>query len=82
MVQIITGKVQITERALLGRINRKLKHENQQVKKCRADSRGHNYLGDFYVVGTFNNCIANTHVDLEVLGKDLGVMAEYERLED
>jgi hypothetical protein len=73
-------KAQISERALLARINRKLASEYQIVKKCRKDSKWHNRLGDYYHVDFFSNGILGMDEDLEELGTELGVLKPWEQL--
>ena len=74
-------KVSITRRALVARINRKLGHDLEQLKKCRVDSNGYSYLGDFYLVDLSKNNVQDTHVDIVTIAKKLKVLAEYEQLE-
>jgi hypothetical protein len=70
--------VTVSERALLQRINRKLRHYNQRVCKstpsCHSDWR----FGDYYLRGEVG--IDDFDVDLEGLGREIGVLAEWERL--
>lgn len=73
--------VPISERALVARINRQLNKEDQQLRKCRPDQRGYGELGDFYIVGDRTGVEAQ-HVDIERLGKELGVLKPYEKLDD
>ena len=74
-------KVMISERALLARINRKLKQDNEKLRKCKVDSRGYSYLGDYYAVDLNRNTVTDTHVDLSEWGKEMKVLADFEQLE-
>lgn len=65
----------ITEAALIARIQRKLAHEDQRLRKSRG---GYNkcYFGDYYVHDWRRNLIMQKYVDLEALGRQLGVIGE------
>jgi hypothetical protein len=73
-------KKKITERALIGRINRKLASESQVLKKNRVDSQWINDLGYFYLVDFQRNTIEADHIDLPTLAKEIGVLADFEEL--
>jgi hypothetical protein len=75
-----TRKVMITERALVQRINRALAKEDEVVKKSRADSRMEMQYGTYYSVNQRTNNIANGNIDIESMGRELGVLKEYEAL--
>lgn len=75
-------KIPVSERALLARVNRKLAAEEEIVRKSRrAYSAGHVLVdqGDFVRVDVGRNCVIDA-VDLEALGRELGVLAGYEVL--
>ena len=74
-------KVAISERALLARINRKLKQDNEQLRKCKVDSRGYVELGGYYAIDLNRNAVIATHVDLSKWGKEMKVLADFEVLE-
>ncbi len=75
-------KKTVTERALLARINRKLAKTDEVMKKCRADTSAYNDFGDYYIISLTENIVSSTHVDLDALSRDLGVLQSYEVLED
>lgn len=76
-----TQKVNVSPRALLARINRKLRPENRAVRQCRPPpSRDWSNLGDYYAVDFEVNCVCDKHIDLGALGKRLGVLKPYEAL--
>lgn len=64
---------QLSERALVARINRRLNREGQTLRLCREDSRWFLELGRYYIVDDRNNITAQG-VSLEALAADLGVM--------
>jgi len=70
----------ITEKALIARINRKLKPDGQILKKTRGE-RAILDLGYFYVIDIYQNISLWTRVDIEAFGKELGVMKDYETVE-
>jgi len=73
-------KVSVSERALLGRINRRLAKDEEVLKKCRPDSRWYHDLGAYYGVGVRTNSICYQHIDLEEFGRELGVLRPFEAL--
>ena len=81
-------KAKVSRRALLQRINRKLLAEAEgdaaradQVRTSRGD-KARQELGAFYRVDVGRNSIAEKDVDLEELGRELKVLAAWERLDD
>ncbi|HEY3549338.1 MAG TPA: hypothetical protein VGK17_24980 [Propionicimonas sp.] len=79
------AKVNVTMRALVQRINRKLAKENQVLKAQRgAAARLDNPqgLGAYYIVDTHSGNVDAQHVDPEKLGRELGVLQTWERLEE
>ena len=73
-------KVAISERALVQRINRKLKPENEQLRASRTP-RMESSVGRYYVLDLRRNFISSQHVDPEALGRELGVLQPWEELE-
>lgn len=73
--------VPVSERAVVQRINRKFLSEDgapaRELKKTRG-ARALLDLGDFYVLNTRRNFIDEHHVDPDDLGREMGVLAEYE----
>ena len=83
------ARVPVTERALVQRINRALAKQDRKLSKSRSfytsDGQGPHYndnLGAFYVVDTNRNMLADSHVNIEGLGRSLEVLAEWEALCD
>ena len=72
-------KVIVSERALFQRISRKLSHTNQQLCTSRTP-RTELDCGRFYIVDKVRNVIAFKNIDLEAQGRDLGVLAAWEKL--
>jgi hypothetical protein len=75
------NKVQVTARALVQRINYSLAKKNDlQVKKTRG-ARALLDLGEYYVLDVARNFVQETNVDIEDLGRELKVLADFECLE-
>lgn len=74
------GKISVTERALVQRINRRLAESGEQLKAYRGIRRQSD--GPYFVVDVQRNRITREHVrDLEALGRELGALEGWERLE-
>ena len=75
------GKVPVTTRAVVQRINRKLKDKGQQLRATRgASARSH--LGDYYVIDHERNFVIDQHAILKTWARDLGVLQPWEELVD
>jgi hypothetical protein len=75
--------VPISERALIQRINRALKDKGEILKAARSP-RVADEVGQHFVVrltGKRNNVVTQRHVDVEALGRELGVLNEWEDIE-
>lgn len=73
-------RVKITERALFQRINRRLKQDNEQLRTARSTSVEQS-VGQYFIVDLNRNAITTQYVDLEKLGRELGVIQPWEELE-
>jgi hypothetical protein len=79
----------ITERALIRRINRKLAHDGQRLRKTRPAGYGlpgglptyPTELGEFHIVDNWTSALVSGHENPEELGRELGVLRAYEKLE-
>ena len=69
-------KLRLDARAVLQRVNRKLKNANEIVKKARG--RLEQEVGEYYRLDLHRNAIIEKDVDLEKLGRELGVLKPYE----
>jgi len=70
-------KIPITKRALVQRINRHLRKSNEALRGKRDGNTGEYYLVDFG-----RNTVVQDVVAIEKLGRELGVLKPFERLED
>jgi hypothetical protein len=70
----------VTLRALIERINRKLRHDSRALHTCREGHtwRRHN-MGRYFIVDAGNLPLCRD-VDPEKLGRELGVLTELERV--
>jgi hypothetical protein len=76
-------KVPVSLRALVGRINRKLKPQDQVMKRKRGGWRVEaQYTGDlgFYVLDFMRNWVVDERADPAAYGRELGCFAEWEEL--
>ena len=73
------AKVPVSKRALLQRINRALAKQDQMVRTARR--LDHN-LGWYYRVDYMQNFLVEAHVDIEALGRDIGVLREWEDMSE
>lgn len=69
----------ITQKALISRINRKLAHIGELLRRARGE-RWRQDLGDFYVTDE-NNCVTSKNIDPEEWGRELGVLLPNEHVE-
>ena len=74
-------KVPISMRALIQRINRKLRHNGDVLKVARGSpAESEADAGRYFIVNIERNLLVNDHCDPEAIGREIGVMAEHERL--
>lgn len=72
-------KVPVTEKALYQRINRRLKPDEETLKKSRSN-RMFATVGTYYVVDLKTNAVSRLRVDLEEFGRELGALQPFEAL--
>jgi hypothetical protein len=72
-------KVPVSERALVQRVNRKLKEKNEKVLKSRSNGGGLT-RGEYYLLDTDHHALVHESVDLEGMGRELGVLKDWEAL--
>jgi len=64
----MSDKVKITIRALEARAKRyALSKDNEILRKCKADSRWYNDMGDYYFVDASTNAVSNRGLSLSSL---------------
>ncbi len=72
----------VTMSALLRRINRRLAHDYEVLKKSRHNSRYLHNTGLYYRIDCNRNLLIQMHVDPEEFGRDLGVLQPHETVID
>ncbi len=70
----------VTERALLRRINRKLASRHEAVRSCRPGTRAYSNLGRYHLHDIYRNQVLDSHIDIQALGRKLGVLGDGETL--
>jgi hypothetical protein len=75
----MSGKASVSLRALILRINRKLKTNNEVLKMPRGD-RQKRELGDFYIFDSNRDAIIAKDVDPESYGREIGVLRAWEQV--
>jgi hypothetical protein len=70
----------VTEGALVARINTVLAERGQRLRTARGMYSAW-YPGRYYIEEEAADGYAATHVDIEVLGRELGVLADDERIQ-
>ena len=71
---------QVSDRAIMKRLNRKYGSLGAQFKKGRLNSRSFKYTGKYYLLKLKSNAIIKTYDNIEELGKELGVLQDYEQV--
>jgi len=72
-------KVPVSERALIQRINRKLRPDDEILKVARG-ARAEQDCGRYYIVDFRKNIMMTKDVDPEALARELGVLRDYEQV--
>lgn len=73
-------KKQVTLRALTARIKRKLAKDNQKLTSFSPKQASTD--GFYGIVDLTTNTITAHYIDIVALGRELGVLADYEELSD
>jgi hypothetical protein len=79
----VMRKAPVSERALIQRLNRKIKEDDLVLKKCGPYSKAYDSLGDYYVVDIHQNMIVERRLDstdLQSLGRAKKVLADWETI--
>ncbi|HEV2085845.1 MAG TPA: hypothetical protein VGR09_12255 [Gemmatimonadales bacterium] len=71
--------IAVTTRALAQRVNRALRKEGKLLKGRRGRGAP---KGRYYIVSIGRNVVVSPSVELEALGRKLGVLAAYEEVRD
>lgn len=71
--------IPVSARALVARINRKLRPEGYSLQRSRG-AQAYIDVGAYYTVNTQLNAVAQRDVDIEALAHELGALKRWERL--
>lgn len=74
--------VPVSKRALIQRINRALKKDDEALKTARG-SQTSSTVGDFFIISLdprMGRSVLHQDVDIERLGRKLGVLKPFEQL--
>lgn len=74
-------KVKITNHAAKMRLRRYLAKQGMKLGTAR-NARFREELGEFYTIDINHNAVRDTHVDIEGYGRSVGVIEDYEAVED
>jgi hypothetical protein len=73
------SKCKVRERALIARINRKLAPGEMALRIARGASAQHD-VGQYYLLNWRRESVVRTHVSLEQLARELGVLRPWEEI--
>lgn len=72
--------VPISERAVFQRLSRTLEKKGKRLKSNNRPGPAPD-IGNYFIVSLERMSVVKTHVDLEKLARELGVLKPYERVE-
>jgi hypothetical protein len=72
----------ITTPMLAARVRRRLARDRQLLRRCWPWDHQHAGRGDWYVLAAHSHEVVAWHVDVEQLGRDLGVLPDHVVVED
>jgi hypothetical protein len=75
-------KVQVAPLALVRRITRALAKDGEALRATREGSSAEQQLGRYYRIDISRNFLVETDVDIEALGRKLGVLKSWEEVAD
>lgn len=75
-------RVPVSRRALVQRINRKLRPQGETLKATRPGTRAEQDMGGFYVIDDSTRSLAVSNIDLEAFGREIDALAPHEELVD
>lgn len=78
---IANAPVSISTNAVIKRINRRLNRNLHQLCVCRENAECYLRIGRYYLLDCRTNVLVETHVDLESLAIELGVLKQNEQID-
>ena len=73
-------KKPVTSRALYARIKRHLEKDGIKLCASREGTRTHQDFGRYYSISLTDNAIETKDIDLEELGRELGILKDWEEV--
>lgn len=73
-------KANVTRRALEARMKRHLAKEGVILRKCKADSRWFNDLGEYYAVDERTNTVVHKDMNIGAWAREVGVLKPFEEV--
>jgi hypothetical protein len=73
----MAGSVPVSMRALVQRVNRQLAKKGEQLRAARGEGARQD-VGDFFIISVAENILVRKEVNLEELGRELGVLQPWE----
>jgi hypothetical protein len=74
--------VPVSKRALIARLNRKLRADDEIIKTTRGSTRARQEMGEFFVIDTRTRGMVADNIDLEDYGRSYECLQPYESLSD
>lgn len=75
-------KTPVAERALLARVNRRLAKDGKTLRRNRPTDARLETMGRFCLIDTGRGAVGEHHVDLETLARQLGVLHDWEKIQN
>ena len=72
-------QVNVSERAVMQRINRRLTREDKRIHRARRWPE-HLKLGKHYIIDELKNVVCDSHVFIEQYAREIGAMQPWECL--
>jgi hypothetical protein len=79
MDKTVNPIVPVSTRALIARLNRKLRQDDEVLKTSRG-ARMRQQVGEFYVIDVTINALVADDIDIEHYGREYGCLAPQEYL--
>lgn len=73
-------KSKVTRRAVEARLRRHLANEGLALRKCREGTRSYQDLGEYYAIDVRHNAVRDTHIDLEGVSREAGLLKPFEEM--
>ena len=78
---LVMPKACVSEATLIARITARLLWSGERLNRARPGSRLHSAFGRYYVKNAVDDVVTRKHVNLESLGRELGVLGTNEEVQ-